>query len=190
MPEVWSWLGDHLAIDVANTVVLRRGGYVDLVAEPDGWATWLHHEAVRLPTALAGHDDRAGSHALTALRDHVLALLRAAAAGDSLPRPSIEAVNAVVQQAPPVRVLGPGGELEMLPAAGGEPSAQLRGLVAAAVVDLLTGPDRTRLALCPAPGCGQLYLRSRTNQRWCGDACGNRARGARHHSRHQRRTPA
>jgi predicted RNA-binding Zn ribbon-like protein len=33
---------------------------------------------------------------------------------------------------------------------------------------------------CDAPSCGQFFTRSRPNQRWCGPACGTRARVARH----------
>ncbi|MFI5735270.1 CGNR zinc finger domain-containing protein [Kribbella sp. NPDC051587] len=44
--------------------------------------------------------------------------------------------------------------------------------------------DRHDLALCDAPGCGQLFFQRRTNQAWCGPGCGNRARVARHHQGH------
>jgi predicted RNA-binding Zn ribbon-like protein len=39
------------------------------------------------------------------------------------------------------------------------------------------------IALCDAPGCGQLYLRGRPNQQWCNPHCGTRARSQRHAER-------
>jgi predicted RNA-binding Zn ribbon-like protein len=55
--------------------------------------------------------------------------------------------------------------------------------IAAAAIDLLTGPDAATVALCDAPGCGQLYLRGRPNQQWCNPHCGTRARSQRHAER-------
>jgi predicted RNA-binding Zn ribbon-like protein len=55
--------------------------------------------------------------------------------------------------------------------------------IAAAAIDLLTGPDAAAVALCDAPGCGQLYLRGRPNQQWCNPHCGTRARSQRHAER-------
>lgn len=52
-----------------------------------------------------------------------------------------------------------------------------------AAIDLLTGPDAAALALCDAPGCGQLYLRGRPNQQCCDPRCGTRARAQRHADR-------
>ena len=47
----------------------------------------------------------------------------------------------------------------------------------------MTGPDAAAVALCDAPGCGQLYLRGRPNQQWCNPHCGTRARSQRHAER-------
>jgi hypothetical protein len=58
--------------------------------------------------------------------------------------------------------------------------------IAAATIDLLTSPDATAVALCDAPGCGQLYLRGRPNQQWCNPHCGTRARSQRHAERNTR----
>jgi len=61
----------------------------------------------------------------------------------------------------------------------GQPDAldALLALVAHSAVEVIADPD---VALCDAPSCGQLFIRTRGNQRWCGPACGNRARVARH----------
>jgi predicted RNA-binding Zn ribbon-like protein len=59
-------------------------------------------------------------------------------------------------------------------------AAALLARLAAEVRDVVASRDD--LALCDAPGCGQLFFERRTNQAWCGPACGNRARIARHHA--------
>jgi predicted RNA-binding Zn ribbon-like protein len=118
-----------------------------------------------------------------ALRDPALRLLRAAAAGGELPAEECAALNRSARRYPAVRLVGdyPGlGRAE--PVRAGDREGLLATLTAA-VVDLLTRPDVTDLALCDAPGCGQLYLRARPNQRWCGPGCGARARSERHHRR-------
>jgi predicted RNA-binding Zn ribbon-like protein len=59
------------------------------------------------------------------------------------------------------------------------PVDALLARVADDAVRLIADPD-SAIALCDAPSCGQFFRRTRTNQRWCGPACGNRARVARH----------
>ncbi|RIQ14418.1 ABATE domain-containing protein, partial [Jiangella rhizosphaerae] len=83
MLERWSWLGDRLAIDLANSVRRRGDRYVDFFAEPGGVREWLAAEAGRVPRVSAGDD---AVRAVRELRDDVLAVLRAAARGE--PRPA------------------------------------------------------------------------------------------------------
>ena len=56
-------------------------------------------------------------------------------------------------------------------------------LVARCVAATIEIAGHPRLTLCDSPGCGQLFLRERENKRWCGAACGTRARVARHAAR-------
>ena len=60
---------------------------------------------------------------------------------------------------------------------------QILGAIADAAIDLLTGPDRERIKVCPAPSCGMFYLAGKGDQQWCSASCGNRARVARHYLR-------
>jgi predicted RNA-binding Zn ribbon-like protein len=181
----WSWLGDPLAIDLANTVRRRGLRYVELVTSPADLATWLGHERDRL-TAPTELDGALVAQFLTT-RDHALRILRAAATGQPLPPSDVTAINERILAAPAVRLLGaePGDRLTR-PVIDADPSSRLLGELAASVVDLLTGADADRVALCDAPGCGQLYLRGRPNQQWCNPHCGNRARTQRHADRHTR----
>ena len=54
---------------------------------------------------------------------------------------------------------------------------------AADAIDLLTGPLRDEIRACGAPGCVLLYVRDHPRRQWCSNACGNRARQARHYRR-------
>jgi predicted RNA-binding Zn ribbon-like protein len=181
----WSWLGDQLAIDVANTVRRRGWRYIELVASPADLRTWLEHERGRL--AIPSDVDPALVSRFLSVRDQVLRLLRAAAAGTVLPAADVRAINELAVAAPTVRLLGsrPGQQLTR-PVTRADPAARLCGDIAAATIDLLTGPDAAAVALCDAPGCGQLYLRGRPNQQWCNPHCGTRARSQRHAERHPR----
>ena len=74
---VFRWLGEPLAIDFANTVmVVREGEEVDLIGDLDGIGRWLDAEAERLGE-LSVAPDRIGE--IRSLRDAVRALLTAVA---------------------------------------------------------------------------------------------------------------
>src|SRR5918996_1015306 len=89
---VFRWLGEPLAIDLANTVmVLREGEEVDLLATRDNLRRWLAAERERL-----GDCAFAVAHLaeIRALRDAVRGVLSAAAAGTTPPPETLEHVNA------------------------------------------------------------------------------------------------
>ena len=50
-------------------------------------------------------------------------------------------------------------------------------------IDLLTGPTAAKLRACHAPGCVLYFVKSHPRREWCSEACGNRARAARHYRR-------
>jgi predicted RNA-binding Zn ribbon-like protein len=178
----WSWLGDRLAIDVANTVRRRGWRYLELITSPADLGSWLDHERGRL--AVPAQVDTALTGRFLAARDHVLRVLRAAASGSFLPTADIDAINALAAAAPTIRLLStqPGQHLTR-PVTRADQATRLCADIAAATIDLLTGPDAAAIALCDAPGCGQLYLRGRPNQQWCNPHCGTRARSQRHTDR-------
>ncbi len=189
----WSWLGDPLAIDLANTVRRRGWRYHELIASPADLRGWLDRERGRL--AIPAKVDPLLVARFLAIRDPVLAVLRAAAdaaalppaaaAGAALPPADVAAVNDQAATAPLIRLLGPRpGRPVTRPVHPADPATRLCADLAAAAIDLLTGPDAAAIALCDAPGCGQLYLRGRPNQQWCDPHCGTRARSQRHADRH------
>ncbi len=180
----WEWLGDRLAVDAANTVRRRHDDYVDLLGAPADLLAWATRVQDRLPGPVPDEIGEAGLRRFVAVRDHLLALMRAHVRDETLPADSIAAINGIAVRRPTVRLLtagGGAGGTRLLSATG--TVDDLIAAVAADTVELMTGPDRDRLAVCDAPSCGQVYLRDRPNQQWCGPGCGNRARAARHHRR-------
>lgn len=178
---VFRWLGEPLAIDLANTVmVVREGESVDLLATPADLQRWLEAEQERLGdcTFAVAHLDE-----LRALRDAGRSLLLASARGAVPPPVALALINAASRGAPiaPQLRFGSHGKARMVEATdNGEPLAELLGNLARSVITLLSAPDRKALHVCNAPSCGMLFLGAR---RWCCAACGNRARAARHYQR-------
>lgn len=177
----WSWLGDPLAIDAANTVRRRGWRYIELITSPADLRAWLDHEHGRLAPVEV---DPVLVSRFLAIRDPVLRVLRAAADARSLPAPDVQAINELAAAAPAIRLLGatPGQHLTRH-LTRADHATRMCADIAAAAIDLLTGPDAAAIARCDAPGCGQLYLRSRPNQQWCNPHCGTRARSQRHAER-------
>lgn len=180
---VFRWLGEPVAIDLANTVMLvAEGEAVDLLQTPKDLRRWLEGERERL-----GDCGFAVAHLeeVRALRDAVRSLLEAAARRTAPPRETLKRVNAASAAAPTATQLKLSREREFSTAeraAGGDRLAQLLGKLARSAIALLSGPERERLRICDAPSCGMLYLGT-PGRRWCCAACGNRARVARHYRR-------
>ena len=162
---------EPLAIELHNTVYAAGGELVDGLAEP---RLWLEAIAPRLP---AGNGAWPSAEALRELRDAVRAAL-----GDAPPRAALEALNRAAAGAPRSPRVEPGL------VAGTDFHGATRGEIvlaafAADAIDLLTGPRRADVRACHAPGCVLLFLKDHPRREWCGNACGNRARQARHYRR-------
>jgi predicted RNA-binding Zn ribbon-like protein len=181
-----------LAIDLANTLELRRDGTtVDLLADQDGLARWLRHAGG--PGSPGGSSGSSGSggtlggdevaaEQLQALRGHVLALFGAAVRQHPLPRAAVTAVNRAAAGAPAVVQLEAG---ELVVHYDASPGDAFLADVAASAISMVGGPRRDRLRRCGSPGCGRWFVASRPRQRWCSPNCGNRARVARFQQRHR-----
>ncbi|WP_203432790.1 CGNR zinc finger domain-containing protein [Jiangella asiatica] len=64
-----------------------------------------------------------------------------------------------------------------------DPDTVVRGLVALACMDFLTGPAAPKLRSCQAPRCVRYFIQAHGRQEWCKESCGNRARAARFRAR-------
>ena len=175
---MWDWLGEALAVDFANTTKRFGGEERELLEEPGDLADWAAEEAGRVP---AVEPEAVLLGEVRTLRDDVKALLHAVVAGEPAPVPAVERVNARVRAAPLVRQLRD-GEAVLAPAAPVAPIDELLARVAESAIELAACGG---VGFCDAPSCGQFFERRRVSQLWCSDACGTRARVARH--AHRRR---
>ncbi|HEX5619660.1 MAG TPA: CGNR zinc finger domain-containing protein [Solirubrobacteraceae bacterium] len=171
---------EPLAIELHNTIYAADGGRHDGLAEPG----WLDALGDRLPAGGAGRGPTRAE--LAALRDAVRATLHAALEGTPHDPEVLAALNAACARAPqsPVAVWHRGQD----PTAGVDHHGASRAdivlaALAADAIALVTGPDRTRLGACHAPGCVLMFVKSHPRREWCSNACGNRARQARHYRR-------
>lgn len=181
--SAWGWLGDHLALDFANTIRVEDGYQIELLNTPADLHRWLSVEPAPLPAVEA--ISPAELVDFRGVRDAAVAVLYAAAAGQVLPPRPVGALNDRVRATGVARLLGSSPGTAMHEAAGAATGlSAVAGVCAAAVVDLVAREDLANLAVCHAPGCGQFFHRSRPNQRWCSPGCGNRARVDRHRHRH------
>jgi predicted RNA-binding Zn ribbon-like protein len=107
------------------------------------------------------------------------AVLDASVNGTALPVDAVEHLNELSRRVPRTLLLEP-------PLVHDEPaSANATTLMLARIAwstfELVGGPERDRLRRCGS--CGDLFLATRSDRRWCSVACGNRVRVARHHAR-------
>jgi predicted RNA-binding Zn ribbon-like protein len=176
-----------LAIELVSTVHVRDGEVVDALATAEGLAAWLEVNASRLGDT-GGVDARAALFRVRALRAAVDRLVRAAVAGGPPDPADVEAVNAATQAAPSHRELRwPPGDVapiavERSPA---DATGRLLARLADDAVAALAGEHGT-LGACGGPSCVLLFARTHPRQAWCSNACGNRARVARHYRRSRR----
>ena len=182
---------EPLAIELHNTIYAVGGEIVDGLAQPASARAWLAALAGRLPEG--GERSGPSSEELVALRDAVRAALHAVL--ESVPCESavLDAINRASARAPtsPRVTWRPGGE----PVAATDHHGAARGdlvisAFAADAIELLTGPHRADLRACGAPGCVLLFLKNHPRREWCSNACGNRARQARHYRRTRRQRPS
>lgn len=175
---------EPLAIELHNTFYASRGQAIDGLAEADGLKAWLTAIGKRLPPG--GGGDGPTLEELKELRAAVHEALHAVVDGRSPPREAIEALNRASARAPrsPAarwrRGAAPRPELLI----HSEDRADVVfAAVAVDAIDLITGPRRHEIRACGAPGCVLLFLKDHPRREWCSNACGNRARQARHYER-------
>jgi predicted RNA-binding Zn ribbon-like protein len=184
MPLGYSWLGQELAVDLANTViVVRPGEDIDGLATRADLARWLGLERDRIGAA-GRAEERLRD--FRRLRDAIRALLTAAAEDAELPESAVAAVNRASKAAPWfVQLRAPASAV--VDSQASTRADAILGAIATSAVELLGGPDRERVRVCQAPRCGLFFLAARERQQWCSPTCGNRARVARHYARRARR---
>jgi predicted RNA-binding Zn ribbon-like protein len=172
------WLGFPPAVDLANTVLVTPDGNRDLLENDDQLDAWVAAERGEIPGVEAASGRLAE---VRQLRDTVYALLHARARAKRSPDRARQRVNAISAAVPLRASLTRDGRAVEEPVRG-DSYALFEAAVARSAIALADrGEDR--LSVCGAPSCGMLYLREHPRQVWCSQACGNRARVARHAAR-------
>jgi predicted RNA-binding Zn ribbon-like protein len=177
---------EPLAVELNNTVYAAGGEIVDGLADPASMRAWLDALATRLPKGEPPHTE------LVSLRDAVRTAFHAAVESRAYDPAALDAINRASARAPssPRVTWQPGAEPVAATDHHGAAGADVvLGAFAADAIELLTGARRDDLRACEAPGCILLFLRGHPRREWCSNACGNRARQARHYRR-TRRDPA
>jgi predicted RNA-binding Zn ribbon-like protein len=178
-------LGEPLALELHNTLYATRGRLVDGLETADALSAWLVAVADRLPAQAQGASPSRHPDFL-ALRDAVRDALHATLQGQPPPGAALKVINGAAALAPvtPLAVVR----------ADGPPRADNRyhtadatdvalATIAADAIEVLTGPGRQHLRGCGAPGCVLVFQKDHPRRTWCSEACGNRARQARHYRR-------
>jgi predicted RNA-binding Zn ribbon-like protein len=177
---------EPLAVELHNTLYASGGAQVDGLSDPAQASAWLQEIAARLPLGDYPTGDWPTPAALAALRGAVRTALQAAAESAPADTAALTAINRASAGAPssPMAVQEPSGAVVRR---SDHHRATFGEVVLAAfardAIDLLTGAQRTELRACGAPGCILLFLRDHPRREWCSNACGNRARQARHYQR-------
>lgn len=112
------------------------------------------------------------------LRASIRELLDASIGGGPFPAAAVERINEASARVPRVLRLAPDGTTSAPLSAG--PTPLLLARIAWSAIELLGDPDRSPRR-CGA--CGSYFEATRSDRLWCSNACGNRARVARHHAR-------
>jgi predicted RNA-binding Zn ribbon-like protein len=189
-------LGEALPIDLMNTIWADRHGGHDALASEDDVAAWLRAVDLGGPTWSAAQTiaRESGEH-LRVLRD---AFRRLASSVTRDPRDrgqsevserasAVEILNQATRSAPtwPELVWASGRPPRLVQRSAQSAGPRAVALIARAGVELFAGPARVELRACLAPGCVLYFLADHPRREWCSTACGNRARAARHYSRHR-----
>jgi predicted RNA-binding Zn ribbon-like protein len=175
-----------LPLELVNTRFASSGRPVDALETPTDLDAWVEANIDRFQTS----PPRATPMLLErfrALRAALAQLLGAAINGSALPPLAVQQINDLSAASPRVVRLDLDADRyqrRIVDLAG--PEAATLATVARATIELLAGADRARLRRCGGPGCVLLFLSDRRSRAWCSDACGNRARVARHYVRHRR----
>jgi predicted RNA-binding Zn ribbon-like protein len=179
---------EPISIELHNTLFATSAGRVDGLADRASRDAFLRDIAPRISDAAPPAAEQVDVAGLLELRRLVRSALHATLDQQPHNADELEALNRFAARAPTsIRAeLAPHDQGPPLPDVdhhGASPSAITLAAFASDAIELITGPHPAELRACGAPGCMLIYLANDPRRRWCSDACGNRARQARHYQR-------
>lgn len=166
--------GGRLPLDLPATLAGRVSGHHrDALATPADLDRWLVAAGLAHGAAGSSAEDLSAAREL---RETLYALAVARAEDRPLPDAPREALNAFAAQPAATPWLDTSGDRRWT----GGARALLAG-VAREAIELLGGPEASRIRQCQGPVCAILFLDAsrKGDRRWCSmSACGNRAKVA------------
>jgi predicted RNA-binding Zn ribbon-like protein len=174
---------EPLAIELHNTLYAVGGNDFDGLA--DACDAWLEGLADRLP---AGSGAPPAAQELIELRHAVRSALRSVLDGSPPDAAAVKVLNRASARAPssPAARWRDGDVVAAIEHRGASRADIVIAALAADAIELITGPRRADLRACGAPGCVLMFVKNHPRREWCSNACGNRARQARHYRRARR----
>src|SRR3989442_10851542 len=178
------FLGERLAVDLLNTVVVQDGR-VHLLQGPMDVAAWAEAAGVLPHGALRGSAAGQEPERLRGFRETLRRGLVAWAAGGTPPRGLIALLNRHLARDPEVsEVTASRGKVVTRRRPAGAPLERLYGAVARSAADLLAGGDPRRLRKGADPSCRLVFYPGSQagRRRWCSmRTCGGRAKSPAFH---------
>ncbi|EIV90832.1 ABATE domain-containing protein [Frankia sp. QA3] len=175
-----------LCLDFVATVRDWPGRHVELLATPAELTGWFEEQG--LPAAAGGLTEP-DLLAARALRGAVNETTRGLIVSRPPTPEDIRLINTAGRRPTPVFLLGPGGRTRT-PVPEPDAAAAL-SVIARDAINLLAGPDLSRVRTCDSDGCATLFLdRSPSGRRrWCSmRRCGGRAAAANYRRRRAARS--
>ena len=186
----WVLANEPVPIRLMNTIWADRHGVHDALTSASDLADWLYeigaYDTVPRVTQLdlaQARDLRDALRRLAALRTGDTRPAASSATED--PAAAVETVNQVAAALVPPRLELKGDGLEVGGSPWGHPVTASLADIAIEAMAVLTGAAVPPLRACLAPGCVLYFVQDHPRREWCSNACGNRARAARHYERHR-----
>jgi len=174
------FLGERLAVDLLNTVVVQDGRVRDLLQGPRDVAAWAEAAGALPHGALRGSPAGQEPERLRGFRETLRRGLVAWAAGGTPPPGLIALLNRHLARDPEVsEVTASRGKVVTRRRPAGAPLDRLYGAVARSVAKLLAGDYPRRLRKCANPACRLMFydVSKAGRRRWCSmQTCGGQAK--------------
>ena len=176
-------IGEPLPLELLNTAHSWEGEVEESLTNPTALRAWCGAAVGAIDLTVTAAD----LAAVLRLRGAVARVVAAARVGHDVDVEALEVVNEDLVLAPPARRLDRQGG-RVVTVAGPAPTsvAQVRGAVAVATVELVSGAIADRLRECANPPCGMLFLAGHGRRRYCTTWCSNHDRQRRFRERHGR----
>jgi len=174
------FLGERLAVDLLNTVVVQDGRVRDLLQDPRDVAAWAEAAGALPHGALRGSPAGQEPERLRGFREMLRRGLVGWAAGGTTPSGLITLLNRHLARDPEVtEVTASRGKVVTRRRPGGTPLERLYGAVARSAAELLAGGEPRRLRKCANPSCRLMFYDGSKagRRRWCSmRTCGGQAK--------------